>query len=105
MYAKKMMVIDDFMILSGLLEDDIDLICDFIAEKIPKSIKKYKRSRVKSFIENADYMKIEEEIEYLLDLNIVEYKTFCIFRKLKRQVESAKQNFVQTTLDDYMWTR
>ena len=102
MYADKMQAIDDFMILSGMLNDDIDMICDFIKDKIPKTIKKYKRSRVKTFIQNADYMKIQEEIDYLLDLSTTEYKTYITFHKIRKRINESECHYTQTTLDDFV---
>ena len=67
MYARDIKLIDDFYRLSEFLNDDIDMICDFIKDKIPKRIKRYKRSRVKYFIENAFYDRIDIEIHYILD--------------------------------------
>jgi hypothetical protein len=101
MNADNIQVIDDFMIFSGMLNDDIDMMCDFIKDKLPKSIKKYKRSRVKTFIEKADYMKIREEVDYLLDLSTTEYKTYVIFYRLKQKAEASSCDFMQTTIDDF----
>jgi hypothetical protein len=79
LYGRQMRIIDDFMIMSGLLNDDIDLICNFIEHHIPKKIKKYKRSKIKRYIENANYDKIEQQINYALDLPIYQYTNFKIF--------------------------
>lgn len=95
MYAEQMQVIDDFLMFSELLNDDIDLICDFIQDKIPTKIKKYKRSRIKGFIENADYMKIKQEVNYLLDLPIVEYTNY-------KRAYDIKSCWIQMTLFDYL---
>ena len=74
-----MKVIDDFLILSRLLDDDIDLICDFMVYHIPKKTRIHKRSKIKRFIECANYMKIEKQIDILLDMPIYEYTHFKVF--------------------------
>lgn len=79
MYAAHIRIIEDFLILSQLLNDDIDLICDFMERHIPKKIKKHKRSKMKRFIENANYDKIEQQINFALDLPICTYTNFKIF--------------------------
>jgi hypothetical protein len=100
MNADDIQVLDDFFLLSGLLDDDVDLICDFIAEKIPQNQRRYKRSIIKKFIECCRYKKIREEIDYLLDLSMTEYKTFKHYKMISRLTEQNKT--VQTTMFDFM---
>ena len=90
MNADEIQVLDDFFLLSGLLDDDVDLICDFIAEKIPQSKRRYKRSIIKKFIECCRYKKIREEIDYLLDLSMTEYITFKHYKMMERTASEKK---------------
>jgi hypothetical protein len=100
MNADEIQVIDDFFMLSGLLDDDVDLICDFISEKIPRHKRRYKRSIIKKFVENCRYKKIRQEIDYLLDLSMTEYKTFKYYKTIERRME--ENPIVQMTIFDYM---
>ena len=97
MNAHKLRVIDDFYILSELLDDDIETICDFIIAKIPKDKRRHKRSRLKRYVEMCDYLKIEKEIDYLLDLPIAEYIQFKIISFANRKISEQ-----QRTIFDYL---
>lgn len=99
MNAKQITIIEDFYILSEILDDDIDLICDIIKEKVPKSMKRYKRSLVKKFIEHTDYKKIHDEVCFILELPIVEVKEFKRMKLVYRRMVEGK---AQTTIFDFI---
>ena len=81
-----MRVIDDFLILSRLLDDDIELICDFLVHHIPKKTRIHKRSKIKRFIENANYMKLQKQIDIALDIPIYKYTHFKVFYGMNNEV-------------------
>ena len=86
MLANQIKAIEDFLILSGLLDDDVDLICDFIVANVPKKIRCHKRSKIKRFIENANYLKIARQVDFALELPIYTYTHFKVFYSTNKEV-------------------
>lgn len=68
-------IIDDFYFLSELLDDDYDIIIDFMKDKT-NTIKS--KSIIKRCIENASYDLIKDEIDLCLDIKTNCFKTYKI---------------------------
>lgn len=66
-------VLEDFYILSSLLDDDYELIVDFILSKTETRLKK---AQLKRLIENANYDYLKNEINICLDMKTNIFKSF-----------------------------
>ncbi|MGD2065872.1 MAG: hypothetical protein PVI43_01715 [Candidatus Bathyarchaeota archaeon] len=74
MDANKIKVFDDFYAVSRLLDDDLEIVYQFICAKIEEQ--RYTRKQIKRYITKANYMMLDKEIDYLLSLSMDEYITF-----------------------------
>lgn len=66
-------IIDDFYIISELLDDDYELIIDFIKDKT-STIKT--KSIIKRCVESANYHLLAEEIDFCLNIKLNTYKIY-----------------------------
>lgn len=82
-------IIDDFYIISELLDDDYELIIDFIKDKT-STIKT--KSIIKRCVESASYHLLAEEIDFCLNIKLNTYKVY------KRNWYALHQN--ETLFDD-----
>ena len=78
MYAKHIKAMEDFFEVSRMLDDDIELICDFMVYILPRKTRGYKRSKIKRFIENAGYSKLGSQFNIMANLPHRKYYDFII---------------------------
>lgn len=76
MNGKKILAIEEYLTLCELLDDDIDMVADFLS----KHTHKYSRRQIKAFINSSKYDRILDEIQFVLNLK---YDVFIFYKIFK----------------------
>jgi len=90
MTKEKSQLIDSFYSISELLEDDLEMVCSFIKKNCNPRIR---CGLLKKYIEDANYEKLDKEIDIALSYKLEDFREFVI---------SQKEKGTQTSIFDYM---
>ncbi len=91
MEKTKSKLIDDFYFLSELLDDDLDMVVDFLKAR---GQSKKSRSQIEKFVNNGKYDMIVSEIDQALDLPLIEFTRFKDEHEADRQAKIIKSQQV-----------